>query len=69
VVIVFGSIFVVSNINENKKDLSFGVTRRAVVNHITFQRILYKLTVLGYFERGNDLLLTSSGVPTFLNTS
>jgi len=52
VVIVFRSIFVVTNISENKKGLSFGVIRKAAVNHITFQRILYKLTVLRYIERG-----------------
>ena len=57
-----------TNINENKKDLSFGVIRRAAVNHITFQRILYKLTVLRYSERGNDLQRTSTGVQTILNT-
>lgn len=50
-VIVFRSIFVVTNINENKKNFSVGVCRRAVVNHITFQRTLYKLTVLRYIER------------------
>jgi hypothetical protein len=69
VVFVFRNIFVLKNTKDNKKELSVGVTRRAVVNHITFQRILCKRTVLRYFERGNDLLPTSNGVRTILNTS
>ena len=65
----FEVFLLATNINENKRDLSFRVTRRAAVNLITFQRILYKLTVLRYIERGNDLQRTSNGVYTILNTS
>jgi len=52
-----------------KRIFMLGVTRRAVVKLITFQRILYKLTVFRYTERGKDLLRTSNGVYTILNTS
>ena len=51
VVIALWSSFIVSNINENKKDLPGGVTRRDVLSYITFQRFLYELNVLRSTEK------------------